>query len=119
LFHRSKKKWEPCFDQGCIGEMFPHMKPPAQDEAFGGNLRPLTATDAGEIGKQTNNAPMERSDDDLGAPSRYCNPAGFVGLHRNVKGRNEWFKSGGQREVKREIHSLDGKGYAQKGSPFR
>lgn len=116
---RSGKKWMPCIDAGCVGEMFPHMKPPSPDQAFGGNLRPITATDAGILNKQQPNAPMEKTDDDMGAPSRYCNPAGFAGLHRNEKGRNEFFKSGGQREVKRQIQSLDGKGYAQKGAPLK
>jgi hypothetical protein len=116
----NKKRWQPCIDGGYVGEMGRHMRPPATDEAFGGNLRPITATDDGITNKKPVIASSEKMDDDMGPAQRYCNPAGFVGLHRNVRGQNEWFKTGGQREVKRQIMSLDKKNrYSIKGAPLK
>jgi hypothetical protein len=118
MTYTTKKRWQPAIDGGCVGEMGKLMRPPATGDAFGGNLRPITATDSGERSKRPNNAPTEKADDDQGPAQRYCNPAGFVGLHRNVKGQNNWFKSGGQREVKRQIQQLDGN-YSVKGYSFK
>jgi hypothetical protein len=118
MTRQTKNRWRPAIDPGCIGERLAHMKPPGKSEAFGGNLRPIVSPDGNTNSFRNVNAQSEKSDDDIGGASRYCNPAGFPGLHRNVKGKNEWFKTGGQREVKRQTQ-VSSDNLAVKRYPFK
>lgn len=113
--HRSHARWKPAFKAGNIGDADEFKIP-----KMARNFPRGTSTGDGMYAENRGRPYAKRDREDAGnertPPSRYCNPAGFFGLHGNMVGKNWWEKEGGIREVKRQT---DGEVFAVRGQPIR
>jgi hypothetical protein len=116
---RSHARWTPPYKAGNIGDNS------GDAETYQVARKYTHGSQTGDSSDPRNRGrPYDRTSEDRklehGAPSRYCNPPGFHGLHGNMAGKNSWQREGGVREVKRRVdagpRAVPGQPFTKRGS---